>query len=40
MGLGTLTLYRSAVPDACYPLAAYAPERYNRTHVVAVGAVL
>ena len=25
---------------ACYPLAAYAAVRYNRAHVVAVGAVL
>jgi hypothetical protein len=40
MGLGTLTLYRSAVQGACYPLAAYAAVRYNRAHVVAVGAVL
>ena len=40
MGLGALTLYRSAVQGACYPLAAYAAKRYNRTHVIAVGAVL
>ncbi|CAL5064667.1 unnamed protein product [Urochloa decumbens] len=40
MGLGALTLYRSAVQAACYPLAAYAAVRYNRAHVVAVGAVL
>ncbi|GJN34145.1 hypothetical protein PR202_gb22788 [Eleusine coracana subsp. coracana] len=39
-GLGALTLYRSAVQAACYPLAAYAAVRYNRAHVVAVGAVL
>ncbi|TVU09338.1 hypothetical protein EJB05_42807, partial [Eragrostis curvula] len=40
VGLGALTLYRSAVQAACYPLAAYAAVRYNRAHVVAVGAVL
>ena len=40
MGLGALTLYRSLVQAACYPLAAYAAERYNRAHVIAVGAVL
>jgi hypothetical protein len=40
VGLGTLTLYRSAVQAACYPLAAYAAVRHNRAHVVAVGAVL
>ncbi|PWZ14564.1 hypothetical protein Zm00014a_003023 [Zea mays] len=40
VALGALTLYRSAVQAACYPLAAYAAVRYNRAHVVAVGAVL
>ncbi|KAL6846061.1 hypothetical protein ACP4OV_023509 [Aristida adscensionis] len=39
-GLGALTLCRSAVQAACYPLAAYAAVRYNRAHVVAAGAVL
>jgi len=28
------------VQAACYPLAAYAAVRYNRAHVVAVGALL
>ncbi|XP_051187353.1 uncharacterized protein [Lolium perenne] len=40
MGLGALTLYRSFVQAACYPLAAYAAVRYNRAHVIAVGAFL
>ena len=40
VALGGLTLYRSAVQAACYPLAAYAAVRYNRAHVVAVGALL
>uniref|UniRef100_A0ACD5XWX1 Uncharacterized protein n=1 Tax=Avena sativa TaxID=4498 RepID=A0ACD5XWX1_AVESA len=39
-GLGALTLYRSMVQGACYPLAAYAASRYNRAHVIAVGAFL
>jgi MFS family permease len=39
-GLGTLTLYRSIVQAACYPLAAYAASRHNRAHVIAVGAFL
>uniref|UniRef100_A0ACD5YIH9 Uncharacterized protein n=1 Tax=Avena sativa TaxID=4498 RepID=A0ACD5YIH9_AVESA len=39
-GLGTLTLCRSIVQGACYPLAAYASARYNRAHVIAVGAFL
>ncbi|KAL6596162.1 hypothetical protein ACP70R_047526 [Stipagrostis hirtigluma subsp. patula] len=39
-GLGTLTLCRSAVQAACYPLAAYAAVRYDRARVVAVGAFL
>uniref|UniRef100_A0A0D9XD37 Major facilitator superfamily (MFS) profile domain-containing protein n=1 Tax=Leersia perrieri TaxID=77586 RepID=A0A0D9XD37_9ORYZ len=40
MGLGALTLCRSFVQAACYPLAAYAAVRYNRAHVVAAGAFL
>ncbi|KAK1630506.1 hypothetical protein QYE76_004821 [Lolium multiflorum] len=40
MGLGALTLCRSVVQAACYPLAAYAAVRYNRAHVIAVGAFL
>jgi MFS family permease len=40
MGLGALTLCRSFVQAACYPLAAYAAVRYNRAHVIAVGAFL
>uniref|UniRef100_A0ACD5YG81 Uncharacterized protein n=1 Tax=Avena sativa TaxID=4498 RepID=A0ACD5YG81_AVESA len=39
-GLGALTLYRSIVQGACYPLAAYAASRYNRARVIAVGAFL
>uniref|UniRef100_A0A453KQB6 Major facilitator superfamily (MFS) profile domain-containing protein n=1 Tax=Aegilops tauschii subsp. strangulata TaxID=200361 RepID=A0A453KQB6_AEGTS len=39
-GLGALTLYRSIVQAACYPLAAYAASRHNRAHVIAVGAFL
>ncbi|KAL6900805.1 hypothetical protein ACP4OV_005481 [Aristida adscensionis] len=39
-GLGTLTLCRSAVQAACYPLAAYAAVRYDRARVVAAGAFL
>ena len=39
-GLGTLTLYRSIVQAACYPLAAYAASRHNRAHVIAMGAFL
>ncbi|CAO2201693.1 unnamed protein product [Urochloa humidicola] len=39
-GLGALTLCRSAVQAACYPLAAYAAARYDRARVVAVGAFL
>lgn len=38
--LGALTLYRSIVQAACYPLAAYAAARHNRAHVIAVGAFL
>ncbi|CAN6217463.1 unnamed protein product [Urochloa humidicola] len=39
-GLGALTLYRSIVQAACYPVAAYAASRHNRAHVIAVGAFL
>ena len=39
-GLGALTLCRSIVQAACYPLAAYAAARHNRAHVIAVGAFL
>ncbi|XP_047051399.1 uncharacterized protein LOC124656754 [Lolium rigidum] len=38
--LGALTLCRSIVQAACYPLAAYAAARHNRAHVIAVGAFL
>ncbi|XP_042971381.1 uncharacterized protein LOC122303609 isoform X1 [Carya illinoinensis] len=39
-GLGTLTLYRSIVQTSCYPLAVYLALRYNRAHVIALGAFL
>lgn len=39
-GLGSLTLFRSMVQAACYPLAAFVASRYNRCHVIAVGAFL
>ncbi|KAK2998023.1 hypothetical protein RJ639_024834 [Escallonia herrerae] len=39
-GLGSLTLFRSLVQSACYPLAAYLALRHNRTHVIALGAFL
>jgi len=39
-GLGALSLCRSIVQAACYPLAAYAAARHNRAHVIAVGAFL
>jgi MFS family permease len=39
-GLGALSLCRSVVQAACYPLAAYAAARHNRAHVIAVGAFL
>ncbi|CAN6195735.1 unnamed protein product [Urochloa humidicola] len=39
-GLGALTLCRSIVQSACYPLAAYAAARHNRAHDIAVGAFL
>ncbi|BFG35419.1 hypothetical protein CerSpe_216930 [Prunus speciosa] len=32
-GLGSLTLFRSIVQSACYPLAAYLAMRHNRGHV-------
>ncbi|KAJ8771637.1 hypothetical protein K2173_026814 [Erythroxylum novogranatense] len=39
-GLGSLTLFRSIVQSSCYPLAAYLAVKYNRAHVIAVGAFL
>lgn len=39
-GLGSLTLFRSIVQSACYPLATYMSVRYNRAHVIALGAFL
>ena len=39
-GLGALTLYRSIVQAACYPVAAYTASRHNRAHVIALGAFL
>jgi len=39
-GLGALTLCRSLVQAACYPLAAYAAARHDRAHVIAAGAFL
>ena len=39
-GLGALSLCRSIVQAACYPLAAYASARHDRARVVAVGAFL
>ncbi|KAK2984655.1 hypothetical protein RJ640_006638, partial [Escallonia rubra] len=39
-GLGSLTLFRSIVQSACFPLAAYLAVRYNRAHVIACGAFL
>ncbi|KAG7987497.1 hypothetical protein I3843_03G137100 [Carya illinoinensis] len=39
-GLGTLSLYRSIVQTSCYPLAVYLALRYNRAHVIALGAFL
>uniref|UniRef100_A0A175YDR1 Major facilitator superfamily (MFS) profile domain-containing protein n=1 Tax=Daucus carota subsp. sativus TaxID=79200 RepID=A0A175YDR1_DAUCS len=38
--LGSLTLFRSMVQSACYPLAAYLALHYNRAHVIALGAFL
>ncbi|KAK9163103.1 hypothetical protein Syun_004005 [Stephania yunnanensis] len=39
-GLGSLTLFRSIVQTSCYPLAVYLSVRHNRTHVIALGALL
>ncbi|GAB4861207.1 hypothetical protein Ancab_036365 [Ancistrocladus abbreviatus] len=39
-GLGSLTLLRSIVQSACYPVAVYLAARHNRAHVIAVGAFL
>ncbi|RLN34272.1 uncharacterized protein C2845_PM03G33220 [Panicum miliaceum] len=39
-GLGALTLCRSLVQAASYPLAAYAAARHDRAHVIAAGAFL
>nr|POE91021.1 hypothetical protein CFP56_05392 [Quercus suber] len=39
-GLGSLTLFRSIVQSACYPIAAYLAVRHNRAHVIAAGAFL
>lgn len=39
-GLGSLTLFRSIVQSACFPLAAYLSIRHNRAHVIALGAFL
>lgn len=39
-GLGSLTLFRSMVQSACYPIAAYLAARHNRAHVIAYGALL
>ncbi|KAK3019878.1 hypothetical protein RJ639_004186 [Escallonia herrerae] len=39
-GLGSLTLFRSIVQSACFPLAAYLAVRFNRAHVIACGAFL
>ncbi|PON55023.1 Major facilitator [Parasponia andersonii] len=39
-GLGSLTLFRSIVQMACYPLAAYLAVHHNRAHVIALGAFL
>ncbi|KAK4264904.1 hypothetical protein QN277_026022 [Acacia crassicarpa] len=39
-GLGSLTLFRSIVQTLCYPLAAYLSMRFNRAHVIALGAFL
>ncbi|CAL9001472.1 unnamed protein product [Prunus brigantina] len=39
-GLGSLTLFRSIVQSACYPLAAYLAMRNNRAHIIALGVFL
>ncbi|XP_068638727.1 uncharacterized protein [Aristolochia californica] len=38
--LGSLTLFRSLVQAACYPIATYLSVRHNRAHVIALGAFL
>ncbi|KAK9748976.1 hypothetical protein RND81_02G094200 [Saponaria officinalis] len=38
--LGSLTLLRSIVQSACYPLAVYLSSRHNRASVIALGAFL
>nr|XP_043614312.1 uncharacterized protein LOC122586386 [Erigeron canadensis] len=38
--LGSLTLFRSMVQAACFPLAAYLAVRHNRAHIIAYGAFL
>ncbi|KAJ6841213.1 uncharacterized protein M6B38_308195 [Iris pallida] len=38
--LGSLTLFRTLVQSACYPLAVSAAARHNRCHVIAAGAFL
>ncbi|XP_019104457.1 uncharacterized protein LOC104892506 isoform X2 [Beta vulgaris subsp. vulgaris] len=38
--LGSLTLLRSIVQSACYPLAVYLSARHNRAHVISLGAFL
>ncbi|KAJ4730842.1 Major facilitator superfamily protein [Rhynchospora pubera] len=40
VGLGSLTLARSAVQAICYPLAAYMASRFNRVFVITLGAFL
>ncbi|KAJ3677306.1 hypothetical protein LUZ60_003030 [Juncus effusus] len=40
IGLGSLTLFRSFVQAAFYPLAAYLAVRHNRCRVIAAGAFL
>ncbi|KAI3899154.1 hypothetical protein MKW92_016641, partial [Papaver armeniacum] len=39
-GLGSLSLFCSIVKSLCYPLAMCLSVRYNRTHVIALGAIL
>ncbi|KAJ1702611.1 hypothetical protein LUZ63_002390 [Rhynchospora breviuscula] len=38
--LGSLTLFRSIIQASCYPFAAYMASRYNRAHIIALGAFL
>jgi MFS family permease len=40
VGLGSLTLFRSIVQALCYPLSAYMASRYNRAHIISLGAFL